>query len=210
MRNKLARQTKLYTQCSKTAVIIQCMFLNENSFTGGWIKKYVITVWNMMNTIVDNQGWQLYIIYPSDKGSDRISEMYFHIYIILIFTAVYCQCFLDALYVGYYKWKRLKKKDLGVVVQCFIARMKDGFRKEDLSIDEIGESTSNNKVSFIHFLPRGKPSSAMHKCKWILFGLSRKYYLRTTDTVNALFLRHILLFSIMIPVTCSKKNLRGS
>ena len=39
--------------------------------------------------------------------------------------------------------------------------MKDGFRKEDLSIDEIGESTSNNKVSFIHFLPRGKPSSAV-------------------------------------------------
>ena len=76
------------------------------------------------------------------------------------FTSVYCQCFLDTLYVGCYKWKRLKKKDLGVVVQCFIARMKDGFRKEDLSIDEIGESTSNNKVSFIHFLPRGKPSSA--------------------------------------------------
>ena len=86
--------------------------------------------------------------------------MYFHFYTILIFTAVYCQCFLDTLYVGCYKWKRLKKKDLGVVVQCFIARMKDGFRKEDLSIDEIGESTSNNKVSFIHFLPRGKPSSA--------------------------------------------------
>ena len=82
--------------------------------------------------------------------------MYFHFYIILIFTAVYCQFFLDALYVGCYKWKRLKKKDLGIVVQCFIARMKDGFRKEDLSIDEIGESTSNNKVSFIHFLPMGK------------------------------------------------------
>ena len=133
--------------------------------------------------------------------------MYFHLYIILIFTAVYCQFFLDALYVGCYKWKRLKKKDLGVVVQCFIARMKDGFRKEDLSIDEIGESTSNNKVSFIHFLPRGKPSSAMHKCKWIIFRLSRKYYIPSTDTVNALFLRHTLLCLIMIPVTCSRKTL---
>ena len=145
------------------------------------------------------------IIYHLPIRYDRISEMYFHIYIILIFTAVYCQCFLDALYVGCYKWKRLKKKDLGVVVQCFIARMKDGFRKEDLSIDEIGESTSNNKVSFIHFLPRGKPSSAMHKCKWIIFRLSRKYCIPSTDTVNALFLRHTLLFSIMIHVTCSKK-----
>ena len=163
----------------------------------------------MMNTIVDNQGWQLYIIsHPIWlKGNDRISEMYFHFYIILIFTAVYCQFFLDALYVGCYKWKRLKKKDLGVVVQCFIARMKDGFRKEDLSIDEIGESTSNNKVSFIHFLPRGKPSSAMHKCKWIVFRLWRKYYIPSTDTVNALFLRHTLLCLIMIPVTCSRKTL---
>ena len=54
-----------------------------------------------------------------------------------------------------------KERPWSSSTQCFIARMKDGFRKEDLSIDEIGESTSNNKVSFIHFLPRGKPSSAV-------------------------------------------------
>ena len=116
-------------------------------------------IWGILYSIikVDNH---IFFIHPI-KEKDRISEMHFHVYTILIFTSVYCQCFLDTLYVGCYKWKRLKKKDLGVVVQCFIARMKDGFRKEDLSIDEIGESTSNNKVSFIHFLPRGKPSSAV-------------------------------------------------
>ena len=165
----------------------------------------------MMKTIVDNQGWQLYIIsHPiiPIKGNDRISEMYFHLYIILIFTAVYCQFFLDALYVGCYKWKRLKKKDLGIVVQCFIARMKDGFRKEDLSIDEIGESTSNNKVSFIHFLPRGKPSSAvqmqMDIIKIVKKILPPKYWY-CKRIFSLIFLRHVLLFLILIVFTCSKK-----
>ena len=133
-------------------------------------------IWGILYSIirVDNH---IFFIHPI---KDRISEMHFHVYTILIFTSVYCQCFLDTLYVGCYKWKRLKKKDLGVVVQCFIARMKDGFRKEDLSIDEIGESTSNNKVSFIHFLPRGKPSSAvqmpMNIIKIVKKILSPKYW----------------------------------
>ena len=125
------------------------------------------------------------------------------------FTSVYCQCFLDTLYVGCYKWKRLKKKDLGVVVQCFIARMKDGFRKEDLSIDEIGESTSNNKVSFIHFLPRGKPSSAvqmqMNIIKIVKKILPPKYWY--CNRIALIFLRHVLLFWILIVFTCSKKTL---
>ena len=145
-------------------------------------------IWGILYSIikVDNHIFFIHPIYCllnqliGKKEKDRISEMHFHVYTILIFTSVYCQCFLDTLYVGCYKWKRLKKKDLGVVVQCFIARMKDGFRKEDLSIDEIGESTSNNKVSFIHFLPRGKPSSAvqmpMNIIKIVKKILSPKYW----------------------------------
>ena len=46
-----------------------CSWMKTASFEGE-LNKYVITVWNMMNTIVDNQGWQLYIIsHPIRKWS---------------------------------------------------------------------------------------------------------------------------------------------